>query len=77
VRTLGTDEVPYCAMCNSGDVVMRSILLTRNPGTYSQWFECRNCGYSSPGRLSMDEACMDVTWKQLGGSEQTEQEMAA
>lgn len=61
-------NTPHCSMCGAGNVALTSILLERNPATYSYWWECRACGYSSPGRLSREEAENDVQWIALSAA---------
>jgi len=52
------DTIAVCVMCGSRVVIMRY-----NGDAY--WFDCRKCGYSSPGRTLQSEAMEDVNWESL------------
>lgn len=62
------DQLPHCAICNAGNVSLRTIRLSNSgePAQNSYWFDCHVCGYSSPGRLSEEDARQDVTWRAFG-----------
>ena len=68
MRTFRTDEIPRCMECGSGKVSMLSIRLSNSgeqPVQNSYWWKCQECLYSTPGRLSQDNAMKDVRWVPL------------
>jgi len=47
-----------CRACGWGTVVLRVLAVEKYRSTH--WFECQNCGYSTPGRATTAEAMYDV-----------------